>query len=368
MKKIISKINILFCTATYIVFLVISKIVLMLLEVEYMQYIYKFSFFVVIIGVVVGLIQLAHKSQSKSMKIGIISSMTVLGILIAVFLQVILLLYVVYFPPEHIVEKENKKMVGYVYGFLRTRVDYYEYINFFLRSEKIAFSEDYGRGGFDPIEDPNIHTVERYIYYDKNGNTINSDYTKQPNENKEQKEEKQSEQNLNYENGYEIIFNKKEGCRIDIVDWAMGKEAIKVYSTNDGENWTSKLETENGIMWVNYGAKFLFINSQIGFIYDKGRDGNPEDYATLKVTINGGKSYQECNIIHPNNITEKNLLIKDLPTYEEGILKLTVYTLNHTKEPKREYYEFTSSDGITWTYNKKISNFLGLEQTEGVSS
>ena len=316
MKKIIVKVksNILLYTCIYIVVFAISKISLNKLNLEYMQYIYKFSLFVIVIGLISGLIQIAHKSQSKIVKVSVGLSMTVLVVLGTIFVQIILLLYVAYFPPEHVVEKENGKMVGYVYGFLRTRVDYYEYINFFLRGENIEFSEDYGKGGFDPIEDPNIHAAQGSTYYEKNG----------------------------------------KACRVDVVDWAMGKEAIKVYTTNDGENWNSQLETENEIMWVHYNSKFLFINTKIGFIYDPGRDGDSEDYSTLQVTTNGGKSYQNCNIIHPTNIAEKNLLIKDLPIYEEGILKLTIYTLNHSKEPKRTYYEFISNDGIEWKYNKEL--------------
>lgn len=344
MKEIINKVksNILLYTCIYIVVFAISKISLNKLNLEYMQYIYKFSFFVIIVGVIVGLIQITHKSKSKIVKICIGLSMTSIVVLCTIFAQLILFFYVAYFPPEHVVEKENRKMVGYVYGFLRTRVDYYKYVNFFLRGKNIKFSEDYGKGRFDPIENPNIHAVSGYTYYDKNGKAIDYESIEQT-----------TEQD-NYEDGYEIFFNEKEGCRIDIVDWAMGEEAIKVYTTNDGENWNSQLETNNGVMWVHYNSKFLFINPKIGFIYDPGRDGNSEDYSTLKVTVNGGKSYQDCNIIHPANITEKNLLIKDLPIYEEGILKLTIYTLNHSKEPKRTYYEFISNDGIVWKYNKDL--------------
>ncbi len=356
MKEIIDKMksNVLFYTGAYVVVFAISKIFLKVLELEYMQYIYKFSFFVIIIGLIIGLIQIAHKSKYKIVKISIVLLMIAIVVLCTIFIQIILLFYVVYFPPEHVVEKENGKMVGYVYSFLRTRVDYYEYINFFLRSEKIKFSEDYGKGGFDPIENPNIHAVQEYTYYDKNGKVINHKYIEQSTKQEDKQEEQEEERPFNYEDGYEIFFNEKEGCRVDVVDWAMGKEAIKVYTTNDGENWNSQIETNNGIMWVHYDSKFLFINPKVGFIFDNGRAGDPEDYATLQVTTNGGKSYQDCKIIHPSNITEKNLLIKDLPIYEEGILKLTIYTLNYNKEPKRTYYEFISNDGIEWKYNKDL--------------
>lgn len=358
MMSVINKVksNILLSTGIYILVFVVLKIFLMILEIEFMQYIYKFSLFVIVIGLISGLIQLAHKNESKIVKVSIGLLITAIAILGTIYAQIILLLYVAYFPTEHVVEKENGKMVGYVHSFLRTRVDYYEYINFFLRGENIDFSEDYGKGGFDPIENPNIHAVSGYTYYDKNGKAIDHKYIEQPtSQEPKQEEQKEEEQRpFNYEDGYEIFFNEKEACRVDVVDWAMGEEAIKVYTTNDGENWNSQLETNNGVMWVHYNSKFLFINPKIGFIYDPGRDGNSEDYSTLKVTVNGGKSYQNCNIIHPANITEKNLLIKDLPIYEDGILKLTIYTLNHSKEPKKTYYEFISNDGIEWKYNKDL--------------
>ncbi len=66
-----------------------------------MQYVYKFSFFVIIIGVIAGLIQIAHKNQSKIVKVSIGLSMTAIVVLCTIFAQIILLLYVAYFPPEH---------------------------------------------------------------------------------------------------------------------------------------------------------------------------------------------------------------------------------------------------------------------------
>lgn len=75
------------------------------------------------------------------------------------------------------------------------------------------------------------------------------------------------------------------------------------------------------------------------------------------VTNNGGKAFEDANIIHPNNIEERNLFIKGVPYEKNGTLKVQIYTINHSKDPERTYYEFISKDkGKNWKYDKIIKD------------
>ena len=78
--------------------------------------------------------------------------------------------------PEHIIEKENKKMVACVNSFLQVRVAYYDYVNCFVRGNQVRISEDYGSGGYDPFEIDKMPSPQKYIYYDENGNIIKSNW------------------------------------------------------------------------------------------------------------------------------------------------------------------------------------------------
>ncbi len=86
--------------------------------------------------------------------------------------------------PEHIVRKDGKKYVAYVNGFLRTYVYYYDYKNIFVVGNQKRIEEDYGKGGFDPIENKfgNKYDVEMTIYYDKDGNVVSRENTKSDNQ------------------------------------------------------------------------------------------------------------------------------------------------------------------------------------------
>ena len=86
--------------------------------------------------------------------------------------------------PEHIVRKDGKKYVAYVNGFLRTYVSYYDYKNIFVVGNQKRIEEDYGKGGFDPIENKfgNKYDVETTTYYDENGNVVSRENTKSDNQ------------------------------------------------------------------------------------------------------------------------------------------------------------------------------------------
>ncbi len=67
-------------------------------------------------------------------------------------------------------------MVAYVNSFLEVNVNYYDYVNQFVRGNRLKINENYGNGGYDPFKQDEMPTVKRYIYYDDNGRVIRSSY------------------------------------------------------------------------------------------------------------------------------------------------------------------------------------------------
>lgn len=121
-------------------------------------------------------------------------------------------------------------------------------------------------------------------------------------------------------------------------------------STDVGKTYIG--QTKEGIT-IHNGAKFTFIDENVGFINDPGLAGTDGENKGFLVTTDGGKTFKDTNIVHPYSIEEINLLVKGVPYIEDGKLKVVIYTLNHSKSPERTYYEFVSKDnGITWFMDK----------------
>lgn len=141
-------------------------------------------------------------------------------------------------------------------------------------------------------------------------------------------------------------FDNNVGIKIcNRGSWS-GKDIITFEKTLDG-GITYKTQNPDGFD-VHYDWEAIFINENVGFINDYGIPGNGDNYG-LYVTKDSGKTLKKSNIIHPDNIEEKNLLVEGVPYYDNGILKLKVYTINHSKTPEKTYYDFYSQDeGENW--------------------
>lgn len=162
-----------------------------------------------------------------------------------------------------------------------------------------------------------------------------------------------SNKNIMEENDilYEKIFDEKSKIRIVFKGAILGqKSIIKIEKSNDnGNTWVNQLEMGDGVLQIHNGSKFVFIDENIGFINDPGLAGTNNEHSALLVTVDGGRTFVESNIIHPDIITEENLLVNDTPYVENNLLKLNVYTINYNKNPKETYYEFYSQDnGLNW--------------------
>lgn len=318
------------------------------------------------------------KKKEKSTKIcTVICLICIIGF-VSIFWQIIALIYIAYLPTEYVTKKDNREMVGYVKAFLRTEVDYYDYYNMFLRGKHIRIIDDYGKGGFDPLDEKMDykHEIIKSTYYDKNGKVINTiDNTKHntvivDSNNK-------IDTNNNFTSSYEYDHNKtpsdvskedilyekdineNKKIRVVYVESILAQRSIiRIEKTEDGgKTWLSVHETSDDYIQIHNGADFAFIDENIGFINDYGLAGTDGENRGLMVTNNGGKAFEDANIIHPNNIEERNLFIKGVPYEKNGTLKVQIYTINHSKDPERTYYEFISKDkGKNWKYDKIIKD------------
>lgn len=179
-KKYIPKI-ILLDTILYTLIIVALYFILSSFKLMFREWIYIVSAVIIIGGLVAGIIQLLLKIKEKVLRNVLIG---IVIILLLLSTPAIFFLGAFSYMPEHIVKMDGKKYVAYVNGFLRTYVYYYDYKNIFVVGNQKRIEEDYGKGGFDPIEDKfgNKYDVETTTYYDENGNVVSRENTKSDNQ------------------------------------------------------------------------------------------------------------------------------------------------------------------------------------------
>ena len=179
-KKNIPKI-ILLDTILYMLIIVTLYFILSSFKLMFREWIYIVSAVIIIGGFVAGIIQLLLKIKKKILRNVLIG---IVIILLLLSTPAIFFLGAFSYTPEHIVRKDGKNYVAYVNGFLRTYVSYYDYKNIFVVGNQKRIEEDYGKGGFDPIENKfgNKYDVETTTYYDENGNVVSRENTKSDNQ------------------------------------------------------------------------------------------------------------------------------------------------------------------------------------------
>ena len=179
-KKYIPKI-ILLDTIIYTLIIVTLYFILSSFKLMFREWIYIVSAIIIIGGFVAGIIQLVLKIKENVLRNVLIG---IVIILLLLSTPAIFFLGAFSYMPEHIVKMDGKKYVAYVNGFLRTYVYYYDYKNIFVVGNQKRIEEDYGKGGFDPIENKfgNKYDVETTTYYDENGNVVSRENTKSDNQ------------------------------------------------------------------------------------------------------------------------------------------------------------------------------------------
>lgn len=190
MKKKFFIINCIMLFLTIIMYKILEYIVKLnkLVLLNWVNFVFASIFtilvFSILIQIIIFLYKIMHKSNDKTStrilcKIGIL--LIVLSIGSYIFIGFVLYAFT---DPEHIVEKNGKKMVAIVNSFLQVRVGYYDYINPFVRDNKLRIYEDYGNGGYDPFDSKEYNpydsrvnsnekiTPKRTTYYNDNEEII----------------------------------------------------------------------------------------------------------------------------------------------------------------------------------------------------
>ena len=161
LKYILKINNLAFTNITFYTFIVILIVLLLSILIQVIKVLY-------------------YIIKKKTIKLWI-RSISGIGIAIVTTLIIIFVIYggfvfVFTYEPEHIVEKDGKKMVARVYSFVQVQVNYYDYINLFVRGNKLKINEDYGNGGYDPFKRDEMPSVRSYIYFDDNGKVIKTNW------------------------------------------------------------------------------------------------------------------------------------------------------------------------------------------------
>ncbi len=165
MKKLFS--NIIIDLILFDLLFGITCLIMDKLDLEYLKWVKQTMLIVNCIGSILGILQLIMKIESKPERI-IMIILVIVNLLIFNKIIIGVIAFIHYFyPPEYIVEIENKKMVGYVVNGYETRVDYYKYKNIFTREKNRTYEENYGKGSFNPFEEE--HSILTYYYYNEEG-------------------------------------------------------------------------------------------------------------------------------------------------------------------------------------------------------
>ena len=227
--------------------------------------------------------------------------------------------------PEHIVRKDGKKYVAYVNGFLRTYVYYYDYKNIFVVGNQKRIEEDYGKGGFDPIENKfgNKYDVEMTTYYDEDGNVVSRENTKSDNQIQETEIENITNNIEETYNGIitninsnSIVFEDKSRNKkysIDVnssLNFINGRKNEKVFATREleTEEMTSLYKTEQEARdnYTSYNGSY----SETTFkIYLSNCNGIAHNENECVETSDGSKFYPAGRSDGDGMISVKELVI-----------------------------------------------------------
>lgn len=308
-KKYIPKI-ILLDTIIYTLIIVALYFILSSFKLMFREWIYIVSAVIIIGGFVAGIIQLLLKIKEKVLRNVLIG---IVIILLLLSTPIIFFLGAFSYMPEHIVEKDGKKYIAYVNGFLRTYVYYYDYKNIFVVGNQKRIEEYYGKGGFDPIENKfgNKYDVEITTYYDKEGNIVNTENTKYDNKMQETTEINDIPDNNtnNIEETYNGIITNMNSNSIVFED----KSKNKKYSIN--------------------------VNSSLNFI--NGRTNEKVNYDDIKIgyyidtyTYKKSKAISILSNIKGEELRKeliKNLTLEDSPYLTVSPIGTNIEIINSNK-------------------------------------
>ncbi len=145
------------------------------------------------------------------------------------------------------------------------------------------------------------------------------------------------------------FVTKDIGYMLKFYDVAVGSAWGTISKTIDGgKTWTDIFYGigENNEKVFSRGSQIKFINEKVGFLSMPNITG---EYQQLYITRDGGATFEKLNIID-SNIYD----FYELPTFEDGTIKLEINQGTDGDYNGGDYKEFYSQDyGITWKVLEK---------------
>ena len=173
MIKIFNKVkqNILVYDLAFVCINILINFILYLINIRFRFWVIILIILISIVGFVIGMLEQIYISSENKKKAILLSLLVIIPIMILalVFLPIIGFVSLFNYKPEHVTILDNKKYVAVVSSFINVDVDYYDYYGFLLMGTKVRVHGDFGKGGLDPFNNPNIADGVEYTYYDNSG-------------------------------------------------------------------------------------------------------------------------------------------------------------------------------------------------------
>ena len=235
----------------YLILYVVIGLILYKLDYMYLQGFRVFSILLIVTLLIVGLVSYIKNKEGSALD-------QVFMLIILVIVTVIFLIVEALLPRERIVTVGNEKQVEVTSNtFLKENVNYYQYVNIFVRGNKIKVNE-----------------VEKQ--YNNTETIIDDDTT---------------------DILYEQRFSDTNIIRLRLIDYISSKNIVVVEkSIDNGESFINILENEEKNLTINRDAQVTFTNEEIGFIFDLGLLGKDDRYKKFLVTTDGGKTFNDVSI------------------------------------------------------------------------
>ena len=292
----------LFYGISYLIIYIIIGLVLYKLGYAYLQGFRVFSILLIATLLIVGLILYINNKEGSALD-------QVFMLIILVIVTVIFLIVEALLPREKIVIIGNEKQVEVTSNtFLKENVNYYQYVNIFVRGNKIIVNE-----------------IEKQ---DNNTETIIDDDTT--------------------DILYEQRFSDTNIIRLRLIDYISSKDIVVIEkSIDNGASFNNILENDDKYLTINRDAEVTFVNENIGFIFDLGLLGKGDRYKNFLVTTDGGESFNDVSITISGYGDLDYYYINNLPYLKNDKLVLTVSIPD--RNDLKEIELVSNDDGLTFS-------------------
>lgn len=369
MIKIFNKVkqNILVYDLAFVCINILINFILYLINIRFRFWVIILIILISIVGFVIGMLEQIYISSENKKKAILLSLLVIIPIIILalVFLPIIGFVSLFNYKPEHVTILDNKKYVAVVSSFINVDVDYYDYYGFLLMGTKVRVHGDFGKGGLDPFNNPNIADGVEYTYYDNSGK-VKSKRIETFVKDKDGKiiDKNSYSIDINKTNKYddtdnyllpeneEVLYEKrfdKTILRFGKVDEVSGQNMLVnvLRSKDNGENF---VVVSDDAIKVSNKARFEFLDESLGFIVNTGVIYLDNRNTGLYITNDSGKTFTSSNFKYVNEKVDY-ISIESMPYYDKNTLKIKCYiyqTNNNDSYESKELIFVSNDKGLNW--------------------